>query len=106
MLIMYLIWEILLVVFYLQMCMLDLKDYKEIMFFIFVALMNTVLLLKLRHYNKIRHQNKFVTITMQSIKMFMNGLILVLTILVELLLNGIQQYARKYSLIYKKMEKL
>jgi hypothetical protein len=83
--------------------MLDSKDFKETMYFIFVVLISMVLQPKLRHYNKIKLQNKFVISTIRFIKMSMTGLTLVLIILEGQVLNGIPKYAKKSFLIFKKM---
>lgn len=83
--------------------MLDSKDFKETMYFIFVVLISMVLQPKLRHYNKIKLQNKFVIFTIRFIKMSMTGLTLVLIILEGQVLNGIPKYVKKSFLIFKKM---
>jgi phosphotransferase system glucose/maltose/N-acetylglucosamine-specific IIC component len=77
--------------------MLGLNDSKEIMYFMFVVLINMVQLLKLKLYKKIRHLNKFVIIIMLFIKMFMSGLILGLIISGGRVLNGMRKFVKKSS---------
>lgn len=101
--IMFLIWVILLGVFCQPMFMPDSKDCKEIMSYMYVVLINMEQPQKLRHFNKKRHLNKFVTITMPFIEKFMSGSISGLIILVELVLNGMLKFVNKFSLISKKM---
>lgn len=79
------------------MSMLGLNDSKEIMYFMFVVLINMVQLLKLKLYKKIRHLNKFVIIIMLFIKMCMSGLILGLIILGGRVLNGMRKFVKKSS---------
>lgn len=79
------------------MSMLGLNDSKEIMYYMFVVLINMVQLLKLKLYKKIRHLNKFVIIIMLFIKMCMSGLILGLIILGGRVLNGMRKFARRFS---------
>jgi phosphotransferase system glucose/maltose/N-acetylglucosamine-specific IIC component len=79
------------------MSMLGLNDSKEIMYFMFVVLINMVQLLKLKLYKKIRHLNKFVIIIMLFIKMFMSGLILGLIISGGRVLNGMRKFVKKSS---------
>lgn len=79
------------------MSMLGLNDSKEIMYFMFVVLINMVQLLKLKLYKKIRHLNKFVIIIMLFIKMCMSGLILGLIILGGRVLNGMPKFVKKSS---------
>ena len=81
----------------------DSKDCKEIMSYMSVVLINMEQLQKLRHFNKKRHLNKFVTITMPFIERFMSGSISGLIILVEQVLNGMLKFVNKFSLIFKKM---
>lgn len=77
--------------------MLGLNDSKEIMYYMFVVLINMVQLLKLKLYKKIRHLNKFVIIIMLFIKMCMSGLILGLIILGGRVLNGMPKFVKKSS---------
>ena len=79
------------------MSMLGLNDSKEIMYFMFVGLINMVQLLKLKLYKKIRHLNKFVIIIMLFIEMCMSGLILGLIILGGRVLNGMRKSVKKSS---------
>ena len=79
------------------MSMLGLNDSKEIMYFMFVGLINMVQLLKLKLYKKIRHLNKFVIIIMLFIGMCMSGLILGLIILGGRVLNGMLRFVKKFS---------
>lgn len=79
------------------MSMLGLNDSKEIMYFMFVVLINMVQLLKLKLYKKIRHLNKFVIIIMLFIKMCMSGLILGLIISGGRVLNGMRKFVKKSS---------
>lgn len=67
------------------------------MCYMYVVLTNMVQLLRLKHYNKKRRQNKFVIFIIKYMLKFINGLILDLIILEEQVLNGIRKSVRKYS---------
>lgn len=90
----YPIWETLSVVFFQLMFIPVSKNCKELMYFIFVELMNMVQQHRSRHYNKKRHQDKFATFITKFMHLFINGLILDLIILEELQHNGILKFVK------------
>lgn len=94
-----LIWVISLDVFCQQMFMQDFQDFKATIPFTFVELINMELQLRLRLFNKEKLQKKFVITIMKSIRESMNGLILDSITLGELVQNGIQKFANKFSWI-------
>lgn len=95
--IMFLIWAILLDVYYQQMFMPDSKDYKVIMSYMYVEQMNMEQRQKSKPLSKIKHQKKYVTFIIISIKMSMSGSISVLIILVGQARNGIRKFVNKSS---------
>ena len=94
---MFLIWAILLDVYYQQMFMPDSKDYKVIMSYMYVEQMNMEQRQKSKPLSKIKHQKKYVTFIIISIKMSMSGSISVLIILVGQARNGIRKFVNKSS---------
>ncbi len=90
----YLIQEISSVVFFQLMFTPVSKNYKDLMYFTSVELMNMVPQHKSKPYNKKRHQDKFVTFIIKFMHLFINGLILDLIISVELLHNGILKFVK------------
>lgn len=95
--IMFHIWETLSVVSFQPMFMLVSKNFKALMFYMFVVQTNMEQPLKSRLYRKRRLLEKFVIIIIKSILKFINGSILVLITLVELQLNGTPKFVKTFS---------
>ena len=98
---MFLTWEISLGVFCQQMCMQDLKDYRDKMYCTYVVPMSMEQQLKWKLWRKRKRLNKYAITIMGFTKKFMNGLTLALTISEGQAQNGIQKFVRKSSLVYK-----
>lgn len=86
---MYPIWEISSVVYFQQMSTLDSKNYKDLMYSIFVVLTNMEQQPKSKPWNKKRRLRKFAIIISKFMRKSTNGLILALTTSEEQLLSGI-----------------